>query len=787
VGPGALAGVRVADLTGGRAGPVAGMLLADLGADVIKVGAPGGGPSAAEPGLHMWDRGKRSAVLDPARTDDLAALDRLVRAADVVLAGTQEPGLGYQDLRGRGLAPGQPALWVVLPPYLLGETPWAGGRESAGLLFAWLGHAWSQSSYADVPVDCVYPVALHMQGIWAATAAVAALTGRRAGRAVAPLIVAGGAHGAQLVSPGGFAAGRDDPHVHRTGGPGGALANYRCYRCADGTWLFFGAFTTAFIERGFHAVGAAALLADPRVGGDPAAVRLPDNLRWITRELERVFAARPRSEWIELLEAADVPVAAVGEAADWLDHEQVAAAGLRAAGRNDAGQDIVMPGPLIGLSATPAVAGPPAVTKRPALADLDPGWPERPPAAGWAAGGPAAGGPAAGGPAAGGPAAGGSAEPPLAGRRVLDLGTIIAGPYVATLLGELGAEVIKVERPPGGDEFRVAHGGRGGVGFSVYNRDQRSVLVDLTADRGRELFGRLAASADVVVDNYRAGVAARLGIGHEQLAAASPLVTSVSISAFGETGPLGRRPGFDPVIQAMSGIMRAQGGPDQADSPAFLTVPINDVLAAGLGALGACASLYARDRLGAGQQVTITLCASSCLLQSEYLVRFAGAPPFPAGGRDFAGPGVADRLYECADGWVRFGAPGPSGLAALAAAGLGSSELAAAAEQASAPEAAAAVAQAMAGRPVAEVLRRAAAAGIPAVRARRPQELTGDGQLIARGLLTVVDTDAAGVARVGPGRWLEMPGLTLPPPGEAPAAAGEHEQAILAELGAAPA
>jgi crotonobetainyl-CoA:carnitine CoA-transferase CaiB-like acyl-CoA transferase len=763
VGPGALTGVRVADLTGGRAGPVAGLLLADLGADVIKVYRPGGGPSAAKPGLHMWDRGKRTAVLDPARAADLAALDGLVGRADVVLVGTEEPGLGYDDLRRRGLAPGQPALWVVMPPYLLGETPWAGGRESAGLLFAWLGHAWSQSSYDDVPVDCLYPVALYMQGIWAATAAVAALAGRQSGRAVAPMVIAGGAHGAQLVSPGGFAAGRDDPNVHRPGGPGGALANYRCYRCGDGTWLFFGAFTTAFIERGFHAVGAAALLADPRVGGDPAGVRLPGNLRWITRELEQVFATRPRSHWLAVLEAADVPVAAVGEAVGWLDHEQVKAIGLRAETRNDAGEEIVMPGPLIGLSATPAAVGRPAATRHPALADLDPGWPERP-AGGWAVAG--------------------AAEPPLAGRRVLDLGTIIAGPYVATLLGELGAEVIKVERPPGGDEFRIAHGGRGGVGFSVYNRDQRSVLLDLTGGRGREVFLRLAGSADVVVDNYRAGVAGRLGIGHEQLAAVSPLVTSVSISAFGEAGPLGRRPGFDPVIQAMSGIMRAQGGPDEADSPAFLTVPINDVLAAGLGALGACASLYARDRLGAGQQVSVTLCASSCLLQSEYLVRFAGAPPFPAGGRDFAGPGVADRLYQCADGWVRFGAPGPSGPAALAATGLTAAdpEQAPSAELASAPEAAAAVARAVIGRPVAEVLRRAAAAGIPAVRARRPQELPGDGQLIGHGLLTVLETDAAGVARVGPGRWLEMPGLALSPPGEAPAA-GEHEQAILAGLG----
>jgi formyl-CoA transferase len=97
---------------------------------------------------------------------------------------------------------------------------------------------------------------------------------------------------------------------------------------------------------------------------------------------------------------------------------------------------------------------------------------------------------------------------------VLDLGTIIAGPYTATLLGELGAEVLKLERPPLGDEFRIAHGGRGGIGFSVYNRDQRSLLLDLAADRGREIFAELVRSSDVVVDNYRAGVLHRLGIDH---------------------------------------------------------------------------------------------------------------------------------------------------------------------------------------------------------------------------------------------------------------------------------
>ncbi len=115
--------------------------------------------------------------------------------------------------------------------------------------------------------------------------------------------------------------------------------------------------------------------------------------------------------------------------------------------------------------------------------------------------------------------------------------------------------------------------------------------------------------------------------------------------------------------------MRAQGGPDQADSPVFLTVPINDVLAAALAAFGACAALLARTRLGRGQHVEVTLSAASCLLQSGYLVDSGEGTPYPEGGRDFAGPGPLSRLYQAADGWVSLAA-GPDQLPALAAAGL---------------------------------------------------------------------------------------------------------------------
>ncbi|HEY3979955.1 MAG TPA: CoA transferase [Streptosporangiaceae bacterium] len=793
----ALDGIRVVDLTAGLAGPVAGMLLADLGADVIKIYPPGGGPAPDAPGRHMWDRGKRSAVADPADPADLAVLSDLIGLADIVLMGADASGglVGHAELTARGLAPGRPASWIVMPPYLLGETPWAGpgragGAESAGLLFAWAGHAWNQASYDDVPVDCVFPVALIMQGIWAATTAVALLAGRQLGRTVAPLVVAGGAHGAELVSPGGFAAARSEPHEHRPGGPGGTLANYRCYRCADGQWLFFGAFTNAFIRRGFAAVGAGWILDDPRIGGDISRVRRGENLGWVTRELEQAFTARSRAECLAALEAADCPAAPAGHTADWLDHEQVRAIGLRAELRNDAGQDIVMPGPLIGLSQTPVQLRGPAPTRHPAITALDAGWPARDPAPPGAAAGNGAAGRGAG-------AGSGSLELPLAGLRVLNLGTIIAGPYTATLLGELGAEVWKIERPPHGDEFRTAHGGRGGAGFSVYNRDQRSLLVDLASEPGAGVFADLVRVSDVVVDNYRVGVLGRLGIDHDRLAAVNPLVTTVSVSAFGEAGDLAQRPGFDPVVQAMSGIMRGQGGADEANSPVFLTVPINDVLAGALATLGTCAALFTRARIGRGQRITVTLCASSCLLQSPWLVRVPGvAPSAPAGGRDFPGPAALDRLYRGADGWARLAAPGSRELAGLARADLISGEPLTGADgtggtggndAARDAALAAAIAAHVAALPVAEILRRAALAGIPAVRARQGHELVADDQLIRHGLLSVVERDESGVSRVLPGRWLEVPGLRRDPPGPPPAVAGQHADEILAEAGLTPA
>ena len=252
------------------------------------------------------------------------------------------------------------------------------------------------------------------------------------------------------------------------------------------------------------------------------------------------------------------------------------------------------------------------------------------------------------------------------------------------------------------------------------------------------------------------------------------------MSAFGAAGPSGGRPGFDPVVQALSGIMRSQGGPDEANSPVFLTVPVNDVIAAGLGALGACAALYARETIGRGQQVDVSLCASACLVQSEHLVQFAGRPPRPAGGRDFAGPDPLNHLYRAADGWLRFGGRWPDDFPAVARAKLAAVADEMATSAMSADKAVAAITAGVRRLPVAEVLRRASGAGVPAVRARQAPELAGDVELTGHGLLAIIRQDQAGVTEVGPGRWLDVPGLRRPAPGAAPRP-GEHNGAVLLE------
>jgi crotonobetainyl-CoA:carnitine CoA-transferase CaiB-like acyl-CoA transferase len=203
---------------------------------------------------------------------------------------------------------------------------------------------------------------------------------------------------------------------------------------------------------------------------------------------------------------------------------------------------------------------------------------------------------------------------PLGGIRVVDLTSYIAGSYAATMLADLGADVVKVESPEG-DSFREL------PGFFAWNRGKRSIALNLKVPEGRAVVERLARDADVVMENMRPGVADRLGVGETALRALNPKLIYASTTAFGSTGPYADRPGFDPIFQGLAGLMALQGfgGP-----PQYLRVALVDYYAAALTAQAVLAALFVRERTGVGQKVETSLLHAVTALQAGNFVDYPG-------------------------------------------------------------------------------------------------------------------------------------------------------------------
>jgi crotonobetainyl-CoA:carnitine CoA-transferase CaiB-like acyl-CoA transferase len=196
---------------------------------------------------------------------------------------------------------------------------------------------------------------------------------------------------------------------------------------------------------------------------------------------------------------------------------------------------------------------------------------------------------------------------PLEGVTVLDCTQIMAGPFCTMLLADMGADVIKIERPDGGDDTRkmgpFVNGWAGP--FLAINRNKRSLALNLRNEEGRGVFLRLLEGADVVVENYRPGTMERLGLGYQQLRTLKPSLVYCSISGFGQTGPYRERGGFDLIAQAMSGLMSVTGLPDAP--PVKVGVPITDLTAGMYGAYGILCAYIHRLRTGQGQMVDMSL------------------------------------------------------------------------------------------------------------------------------------------------------------------------------------
>jgi crotonobetainyl-CoA:carnitine CoA-transferase CaiB-like acyl-CoA transferase len=601
------------DLGLGLAGGVPGMLLADLGADVVRV--VGARPAPLDEGVpwgRAWHRDKRVVA-----TDDRDEVYALLRGADAALVYGPEAlvegrGLGYRDLRE-----GSPGLvYARCRPSRTAK----GAVEDYGLLVeASAGFCTQLEGHRPGPIF----VDVRASGAGTAsllTVSVLALLRRRA------LTGAGGWAETSLydgmLATLGCMIGRSEraaPEIEGYWEKGSTFPNF-LYRCADGelVQVWFGG-------KGMYAALIGVLGDEPSADGyytDQMTGRLGERAaRWGS-----VFATRPRDEWIRLLREAGVacePVFGPGEA---LGDPHLAENGL-ALTRTDGGhRDVVVGSPISVAPLCDAPAG-----EAPSLRE-----------------------------APGDPADDRGETGLLTGLRVLDFSAFVAGPLAAEVLADLGADVVKVE-PPDGEAMRAA-----AYAVAACQRGKRSLALDIGAPEARPVVERLLKWADVVLHNFRVGVAERLGIDEATVARLNPGAVYCHASAFGAAGRRAGFPANDALMQAVTGFERAVGGAGN-DPLAATWIPI-DMSGGWVAAMGLLAGLYARASGGRGRRVVTSLLGTGMLLHSGVFERDGELVRGPELDGRQTGYGPGYRLYEAGDGgWFALVVPDEEAWRRLAA------------------------------------------------------------------------------------------------------------------------
>jgi CoA:oxalate CoA-transferase len=356
------------------------------------------------------------------------------------------------------------------------------------------------------------------------------------------------------------------------------------------------------------------------------------------------------------------------------------------------------------------------------------------------------------------------ASRPLAGIRVLDATHVMAGPFCTYQLALLGATVTRVEPPDASDPIR-AHGPdtelnrqRMGTSFLAQNAGKRSLGLNLKHPDGRAIFRRLAAQADVVVENFRPGVLDRLGLGADALHAANPRLVYCAISGFGQDGPLRDRPAYDHVVQAVSGMMAVTGTP--ASGPLRVGFPVTDYVAGLLAAFAVAIALFKRERTGAGETIDVAMLDAALMIMGPLLghVLIGGRDPSPVGNAPFGGSPFSG-IFATADGLLAVVGSTPKQCAGICRV-LGCADLASdprVARWQSHPELGAELGPILAAayltRTADEWEPAFAAADVPAGKVRTLQDILGHPHLAHRDLL--LETDGT----TGMGREIKVPNV----------------------------
>lgn len=378
---------------------------------------------------------------------------------------------------------------------------------------------------------------------------------------------------------------------------------------------------------------------------------------------------------------------------------------------------------------------------------------------------------------------------PLKGLKVIDLSHIMAGPTCAMFLADMGADVIKVEKIPGGDDSRrmiPPTDADESAAFLIMNRNKRGIALNLKMEPGRNVLSRLLKDADVVIENYRRGTMERMGFGYESLRALNPKLIYCAISGFGRTGPYADRGGFDLVAQGMSGLMSITGeGP--GCPPVKMGAPVTDITAGILACVGILAALHARQATGHGQMVDTSLFEAGIIHTYWHsAICFAtGRAPGPMG---TAHPLNAPyQAFPASDGWINVGAANQENWLRLLQA-LESPELADdprfannAARMRNLPSLSEELAPLFKRRTLAEWLRRLEEAGVPAGPVLDVAQMHKDPQALAREMIVETTHATAGkVKAIGfPIKFSETPGDVC----RAAPLLGQHTREVLREHG----
>ncbi|MCY3634486.1 MAG: CoA transferase [bacterium] len=619
----ALDGLRILELGSGAAAGITGMVLAENGAEVVKIEPPQGDRDRGRPGFAVWHRAKKSAVLDLADAGDRDRFLDLARAADGVIDAfrptmAEKLGVDYHTLHRLN----DQLVYTSITGF--GETgPWRDLPGYEQIVAAKSGRMTSYQGVRPGPVFTPVPIASYGAGMLAAVGLMAGIWARQRsgkGQRVHTSLL----HALSVYD-------MTSGHGNRTHLPPEPGRVYGVMRVPfmtaptkDGRFIQMCSRQAHHYRRWLAELGLEALLDDPELPNAPDLWPSEERLAEAIEAIRRGMEQRTAEEWMEVFSAKDIGGDPFLAPREFLDHPQCI--------DNERRQEVFDPemgptaqiGPLGLYSDTPSVVGPPAPRLGEHTEEVLTSWlPATSPS----------------GPASQADRAG---ELPLANVTILDVGYFYACPFAATLLAEAGARVIKVE-PPTGDPGRR----NWTTDYVKSHVAKESIVLDLKTPEGLEILYRLVDKADVFLHNFRPGTPERLGIDADSVMGRNPRLLYVYASCFGSNGPWAHKAGFHSSPNAIAGAGVVESG--DHNPPRNRTY--GDPTAALATAAAIMAGVLACQRTGRGQRLETTMLTATAYAVAEWGVQHSGKDS-PAVDSGQFGYHAYQRLYETADGWL---------------------------------------------------------------------------------------------------------------------------------------